>query len=76
LKVIRKSVGSGSFEVFDRRGRTIFEANSLADAWDETESNGVKIVYPSYCDNVILATSNIGKSFRKTGSVLLLNNGY
>ena len=72
FKVMGKFVSSGSFKVFDRWGGTIFEANSLAEAWDGTESNGVKPAPPGTYAYTIVATSDTGQTFRKTGSVLLL----
>jgi gliding motility-associated-like protein len=72
FKVMGKFISSGSFKVFDRWGGTIFEANNLAEAWDGTESNGVKPAPPGTYAYTIIATSDTGQTFRKTGSVLLL----
>lgn len=72
FKVIGKFISSGSFKIFDRWGRTIFEANSLADAWDGTENNGTKPAAPGTYGYAIIATSDTGQTIRKTGSVLLL----
>ncbi|MCP9770087.1 hypothetical protein EGI22_19460 [Lacihabitans sp. LS3-19] len=72
FKINGKFVSTGSFKIFDRWGGTIFEANSLSEAWDGTQQNGLTPAPPGTYAYTVYAVSDTGEVFTKTGSVLLL----